>query len=370
MCGLAGVISSYISPGEAEIFQNLSLMATLRGKFGGGLVVVPVSEKKDFTILRSDETLAHLTLGGEFYDLALSSNKKKKTPCVIMGHARFPTVGSFEAVHPHCYAPIIGMHNGTFKKVAGRGLDKGESDSAVFFKDVASVGIKSAIQRAEGAYALAWVNEQQQTISFLRNKDRPLFFGTYEGFEGTWWWCSEAEMLSYVLNRERSSKLKNTKVVIKELPVDTILTTKLRNNGNIHFKFTPCKRVETGVPVIPFLPALPPPQELSRKGPTEFTSSGRVSEPPRYVQEELGLDVGESAYQPLPGKWCTREELMRLLASGCANCGQKASLEDYYSSKGLYWYETTTLAEFICGTCYDNDSVARSYVHSHQGKIH
>ncbi len=354
MCGLVGAISTWLSSGEVEIFQHLSLVTTFRGKIGAGVAIVPIKEKKDIEILRDEETLAHIVLGPDFSRKTMNKDHKIS---VLMGHARAPTSGNWEIqhTHPHISGHIIGMHNGTFKKVRGIEIGKKDNDSQLLFEHIAQVGIEEAISQVEGPYALSWIDTRANTINFLRNDGRPLYFGHYKTDPNTLYWASEAYALQFVLRRENLDPKDDC--IIKHLPVGQILSMRLRNSGEIKpIILKPLKASVPSVTTAPNhgnsnLPAVIP-----------FPNKHRpVREAPAFMVEE---NEGKPVWETKENCWFPMRRVEDFLKKGCQACNRAASLHDFWTMDKLVWYKPE---EYVCDECYAKDDDVRDYVNRELG---
>ena len=122
---------------------------------------------------------------------------------VLIGHNRWSTVGvsSRANAHPFQFDHITGAHNGTLKN-KGALLD-GNSfnvDSQALYNHIAKEGLRSAITKADGAWALTWWDSNEKSINFLRNQERPLWMLRSDDGK-TLFWASELWMLEGVLDR-------------------------------------------------------------------------------------------------------------------------------------------------------------------------
>lgn len=201
MCGLAGAMSSTLSKHETDIFKDLLNVASLRGSTGSGVAVLQNSylNPRKIQVLKTKHISGALAYSSELDELL------KPRVSAVIGHARLPTKGGLDedAVHPHRFGHIVGVHNGTMHRVAGQDV-KEKSDSAMLFEAIAAVGIEEAIKESAGAYALVWVDEKEGTLNFLKNAWRPLYFkniGWGDKNINTLYWSSEAEMLDFVVGR-------------------------------------------------------------------------------------------------------------------------------------------------------------------------
>jgi hypothetical protein len=217
MCGLSGAMSSSLSQQEGNIFRHLFNVSSLRGFQGSGVIVSQKDHLKASPHIRSIRTKR--IAGSLAYSEALDELLKPRHN-ILVGHARWPTKGGIDikAVHPHRAGHIIGVHNGTMYKVNGEAV-KDRSDSEMLFQSFAENGVIETIKKSDGAYALVWIDEKDQTINFLRNGMRTLFFKNVGWNEkvSTLYWSSEREMLNFVFAREFAKS--NTWDTY--LPVDT-----------------------------------------------------------------------------------------------------------------------------------------------------
>lgn len=201
MCGLSGVMSSSISDHEQGMFRDLFNISSLRGFEGCGVIV---GQKDAHRAVKVERIRSPYVSGVLAYSSELSALTKSPIN-LLVGHARWPTKGGTdrEALHPHRTRHITGVHNGTLHKVAGKYVKNDESDSAKMFEAIADMGIEEAIKETDGAYALIWVDEEDQTINFLRNSQRTLHFANigWQNNIGTLLWSSERDMLNLIMSR-------------------------------------------------------------------------------------------------------------------------------------------------------------------------
>lgn len=211
MCGLVGVMKRDLGLGEVNRFRDLYTVAQLRGDDGAGMFVVPragpnkpvpLNGKHGIKTARTTWSSGHLVTTKEFYDAI------KCDASIMVGHARQPTRGgsTLEMVHPHRAGHIIMVHNGTMNYVNGNSLKTGESDSKAICRALFEGDPQKFVQNSYGAYALIWVDLEKQTLNFLRNDERPLWFceekdTMVNGQVTTLWWASEPWMMTMTLSR-------------------------------------------------------------------------------------------------------------------------------------------------------------------------
>jgi hypothetical protein len=137
-----------------------------------------------------------------FQDKAFQDACKIKSK-VLVGHNRWATKGAISVAnaHPFHRDHLIGAHNGTLRSTFGLTDQKDfEVDSENLYHHMAKVGEAKGISDANGAFALTWWNTLDQSINFIRNNERPLWWSTSADFK-TFFWASEAWMLQVAANK-------------------------------------------------------------------------------------------------------------------------------------------------------------------------
>lgn len=242
MCGITGALSSILTRPEIEIFEQLMIISTLRGREGAGIITVDadVDKKNNFNPVKSHK---HLHSGLELLNLKGYKDKVYNRPkSALIGHCRFPTKGaanSIENVHPHVADDLCGVHNGTMWSVNSKYLTDNQSDSLALYKLIAAEGVQEAVNKSSGAYALVWVDNAAETINFLRNSDRPLYFATHDWQADrptTLFWASEENFLELALARN------NLKPKTWILPADEVHSFPYMPEGVLQPIITPCRK--------------------------------------------------------------------------------------------------------------------------------
>jgi hypothetical protein len=123
---------------------------------------------------------------------------------------------------------VIGAHNGTLtNKHYYDKENKFAVDSEALYNCIDLYGIDEAIKHIKGAYALIYWDKDEQTINYIRNKERPLWFALDEK-EELLFAASEAWMINIACGRNG--------IAIKqpvELEVDTLLTVPVAKGGKL-----------------------------------------------------------------------------------------------------------------------------------------
>lgn len=384
MCGLMGVLAPEIADIDYEIMRDLTVVSILRGFQGAGVCFV--NKKGDAHILRSLQNGAVLVCGQAYRDEA------KKTHTCVFGHTRWPTRGYIdlmEHVHPHNVGNIIGVHNGTMEYVMGKKPEKDESDSRKLFEAIAEHGIKKTIEESKGTYALTWMDRKDNTLHFLRNYERPLHFGHFEG-DDTIYWASEPKFLECVLARRSKNKLQVT-----SMPIDTHYVYELNNKGMpkvaheeaIHSTWRTASFIPGGTTRITvcwdgnsYAEDIEDDEwaamhaEAEKTGPTKTGTGGtrelpfeatKPGEPLSFTQGNPG---GTSVptikprrrelrgyYRTFGQFWVSHKDLIDLLGKCCSYCGDPTELDDFLDHK-LKFVDNT---DWVCHKCWNDPTTVR-----------
>lgn len=122
----------------------------------------------------------------------------------MLGHVRAATKGrlSDDNAHPFDVGPIIGMHNGTLKDDKYNPKDSKQTDSELLFKDIAHQGLFPVLRNldSKSAYALVVYNKDNGEITFIKNKERSLYYA-FNQKRRVFYYASEASMLRLAADR-------------------------------------------------------------------------------------------------------------------------------------------------------------------------
>lgn len=193
MCGHVGIAGRLEFKDEA-VMRKLLLADFFRGPDSTGLAAIRNNGQS--IIAKVPSHPLDLFDMGKFKS-ALSGASSK----VFLGHNRAATRGVINHynTHPFQFAHITGAHNGTLDYKSVRELEDmtGEKfpvDSQSLIHAIAELGVEKAISLCEegdtstdGAWALVWYDEMDDSLNFLRNKHRPMWYAFSEDFTRLFW---------------------------------------------------------------------------------------------------------------------------------------------------------------------------------------
>lgn len=200
MCGLIGVAGDLEYKDEG-LMKRLFVLDYFRGTDSTGLAAIDGKGKP--TIVKMATHPINL-FDSKAFTAALSGYYSK----AFIGHNRAATLGAVNDLnaHPFQFGDIVGAHNGTLEKSSWVDLEfasgvKTDVDSAAIFACINEIGIEETIKLMEegktsstGAWALVWYDMKDDTINFLRNEHRPLWWALNDDGDKVIW-ASEWEMI-------------------------------------------------------------------------------------------------------------------------------------------------------------------------------
>lgn len=189
-CGCAGTLNG----NDERIFQHLLIYNSTRGLDSTGAGSV----KRHNAHGKMPQMVVAKELGNPFELLSIERKGQHDiddvlsgTQRALLGHCRAKTTGAVHRknAHPFMFDSIMGTHNGTLSYMTQQkmtGAKKFETDSEALYYEIENYGIAEAMKKIRAsdrenvqhpdAYALVWYDGKNNSINFLRNKERPLWF--------------------------------------------------------------------------------------------------------------------------------------------------------------------------------------------------
>jgi glucosamine 6-phosphate synthetase-like amidotransferase/phosphosugar isomerase protein len=200
MCGLVGIAGDLKYPNEL-MMKRLLILDYFRGTDSTGLAAIRTTGE---TVLAKAAVNPITFFDMKSFDKALDAWKSR----AFIGHNRAATLGKVNDAnaHPYQYGDITGAHNGTLDKASWERLEQEagvttDTDSAAIFACINEIGIDDTIRLMEkgrtystGAWALTWYDKTKNTMNFIRNEHRPLWYG-FSSKRDLLLWSSEWQMI-------------------------------------------------------------------------------------------------------------------------------------------------------------------------------
>lgn len=376
MCGLFGYFGDYsITNDDVGHLHELATLSTLRGTDSTGYLQGR-QHKRDliFNSRHTLENAVHL-----FTDGGASLAFKGSNTRLVMGHCRAATLGkvTLDNAHPIREGNIIGCHNGTIPIFApDKGDEEKNSDSRELFKRINDKGVEQAVAEsgASGAYAMTWVHLGTKVLSFLRNKERTLYY-IMNAHKTKMFWASEWRFLKFAVPTWEKAWETNPSI----LEVDELITIDM-DDGLRSFekkKITVPRSISTHY----FDPAINSSffeelekleaETVAEAQALELTEENVTSVPLITKSQDLGLTKVLEKDPNLPAFYrgfrnifqATGYYTQLLKKKGCAHCKQHHTVKD-----ALTWIDHD---EYICENCMADDFII-SYMHdadSYKGEL-
>ncbi len=193
MCGLVGIAGALEFRDEATM-KRLLIYDYFRGPDSTGFAAL--RKNGDSHVVKVASHPIDL-FGMKRFDEALSGY----TSLAFLGHNRLATKGKVNGLnaHPFQCGHIIGAHNGTLDAASWKRLNavigyETDVDSHAIFLCIEKIGIEETVKLMEegrsytdGAWALSWIDLKTNSLHFLRNKHRPLWYAYSEDFNKVLW---------------------------------------------------------------------------------------------------------------------------------------------------------------------------------------
>lgn len=341
MCGLVGVSGSIFKK-ELETFHDALLISTVRGPHSTGVGIIKRGGKEYYVDKKVGGPL-------ELFDSKLyNKHIEIQDKSVLLGHNRWATVGSVNKANAHPFEceGLIGTHNGTLSFMSRQAIDKGNeygTDSEALFNSIDKHGVEHTMGLVEGAWALVWYDFEEDSLNFLRNKERTLYY-TFSKDRKVMFWGSEHILLLAALHR---NGVEHGDIYL--FPEDTFFSWEVPAL-NEKFSDRPFerKKVKGKPPYVPRIIYSSP--EKKKEGPTVFPKTGgKDGKKPTESLGTTNVNKASSAafYRGFKGEKLLKEQFEKATSSGCCWCGDS-----------IEWGETVRFISAdsaLCGTCLSKD---------------
>lgn len=261
MCGIVGMAGN-LNTQHAKMFRNMLFFDTNRGLDSTGVVYVPMTLSGEIKVEKDVGAPSNLW---EFNDSEIFNDegRYKTIPRALIGHNRKATKGKItrENAHPFSFNHIHGVHNGSLINYSKlEGYEEFDVDSKCIFKTIEEKGIEHCWANFHGPAALVWWDDEEKTLNFIRNKERPLVFAQNKA-KNALFWASEPWMIIMAANLAK----------IELLPVDEDKGIYCKNfTENYHYVFKPtsttCPQVGEATKLKPMDPPTYPHSRQSQYG--------------------------------------------------------------------------------------------------------
>jgi len=244
MCGIVGVAGD-LTMKDRDVFEDMLDVCQVRGRDSTGAIRVD-RQGNNYTSAKRVGPPTYLFDSREY-----DRNIRQVGTSALIGHCRHKTVGDNTVANAHPFDitehGIVGVHNGTLKNYYRfPEHQNGKVDSLILYERIAKYGAEEAFADIEGAYACVWWDNNEHTLNFIRNKERPLWF-TYSEDQRKMYWASEAWMFGAVYRGEKLwSGTKDGNIYIS-LEEDVLYRLKIDSNaaqGKPVFKVLEGKKIE------------------------------------------------------------------------------------------------------------------------------
>lgn len=409
----------HLDTNERSACLDLGSISYLRGSDSAGIAVItkkkPRSPKLNIDIRKRPDHPVDFFTQKE----TLDQIRKPHVTC-IMGHARAATHGVINEVnsHPMREGSIIGAHNGVVKKYEPtKDEETHMTDSRKLFAAINEGTLEKVLSDLDwnASYALSFIDLQFNTLNFVRNDKRPLWFARTKG--GALFWASELHMIKFALGRnsievDAVTELKPGTLFITDLLTGEHDTKTLNLSKSVGFfppsiQTTTTTVIEPGATNVITKPGYFPPSDdfvqerighmrdymektKGRKflGYTEDTVY-TPSKVPNVIdmstweddlkKNDASVEKGKSVYPFLNRQalnapinddnpanvyqirkfgipqWVSFPVARSYLRHGCDYCSAKSDIEDT-----VYWYAPR---EHLCEECYELPLVKTYYKH-------
>jgi len=182
MCGIVGIIrktDKHLSKLDSALSEML-FFDVLRGAHSTGVAhrKWDWKDQKYNVLIRKEAKSSPSFISSKDYREFMTGFETSSQ--FAIGHNRYATAGKIEDenAHPFQHGKITLVHNGSLRNWRSLLEDAAQFDvdSEAVAYNLNVKGFEWTINRLHGAYALVWFDEEEQTLNFYRNSERPFWF--------------------------------------------------------------------------------------------------------------------------------------------------------------------------------------------------
>jgi hypothetical protein len=402
MCGICGIMTtSFIANKEFDVFKNLLYISSFRGEDSTGVFSV---DKKDQTGINWKETtppsIKSLEPSYAFLKRALAVKTKEPyfdtiyRKRVLVGHCRAATKGNINEknIHPFEFDNVIGVHNGTIHPKF-KHTDEYDTDSEALYRNINDDGIDAALNEVAfpgTAYALVYFDKKQQTMNFIRNSARPLYF-TFTDDYRCLMWASEDTFINFVTDRMNIKTLPWVTKASKTPDVFTLkdnhlLTIPVDSNGSLNPNMEHINYREVKIKPRPLAPTKnithygkdwkngrfdPPWDDLDKMYPFKKYDAKQEKKGQKWTQKDGWVPIDNNGEEIRENKGVIQlykktynnayipfREFEHKLDDGCCICGSVEDAKEKNIEDKIKWYDANS---YVCTTCLEEELIKQTF---------
>ncbi len=214
---------------QIAAFRDMLIVNQLRGRDATGVIRV-ANNNTDRWMKRVGPP--EFLIETKEYDKEIEASGCK----VLIGHGRAKTVGEniHRNAHPFDHGDIVGVHNGTLRSHYSMERSRDfDVDSDLLYWHINEYGLEHTVAQLDnaGAWALVYWNRADNTLNFIRNAERPLYFA-HSSDSKAMFWASEPWYFSTLTRKGIELRKDENGSSFYPLPIETHLAYKIDGTKN------------------------------------------------------------------------------------------------------------------------------------------